>query len=137
MIVVDSSALCAILLGEPEAEALAAVLGAADGAVLGAPTLVEASMVMAARKGDAGLGALDALIDRAGLAVVAFTPAHAALAREAFLRFGRRRHPAGLNFGDCCAWALARAEGLPLLYKGTDFARAGLPPALPEPRPPR
>ena len=120
--VVDTSAIAAVLLGEPERDAFRATIErAARRPLLSAMTLLEASLVMAGRRGEAMLPVLDALAAR--LEVVPFDEAMARTARDAFLRFGKGRHPAGLNYGDCAAYALAMQRGLPLLFKGEDFAR--------------
>jgi ribonuclease VapC len=128
-VVVDSSAVIALLLGEPEAPRVEAALVAADGPRLPAPAYVECSIVLARRLGDDALARLDDLLEGYGIAILPFAPDHARLAREAFLRFGKGRHPAGLNFGDCLSYAAARAEGLPLLFVGDDFARTDIAPA--------
>ena len=130
MIVVDSSALIAILRREPEADRFLQVIAAADTCLLSAVSLLETSMVLAGRTGDGTAWAgLDALIARAGMEVVAQDAEQARLARQAFLDFGKGRHPAALNLGDCAAYALARSRGLPLLFKGEDFVRTDLLPA--------
>ncbi len=81
---------------------------------------------MLSRKGGPGLADLRAFHDRAAIQTAAFAPEHVELATDAFRRFGKGRHPAGLNFGDCFAYALARATGQPLLFKGDDFARTDI-----------
>ncbi len=127
MIVVDSSALIAILQREPEADTFLRVIAMADGCLLSLVSLLETSMVMAGRTGDATSWAdLDALIARAGMQVVAQDAEQAEAAREAFLRYGKGRHPAGLNLGDCATYALAKRRNLPLLFKGDDFSRTDL-----------
>ena len=116
--VVDSSALIAILLGEPEGEALAVALAGADMPVICAPNWLEAMMVTSARLGHPGVQALSDLLDAAEVQV---EPADAELVQTAFdawQRFGKGRHPAGLNFGDCFACALASRRGDVLLFKG-------------------
>lgn len=87
-------------------------------------------MVVAGRFGDRGLSQADQLIDQAEIEIVAFDRAHAAIARDAFKRFGKGHHPAALNFGDCMAYALASATGEPLLYKGADFGLTDIRPAV-------
>ena len=130
MIVVDSSALVAILRREPEADRFLQVIAAADTCLLSAMSLLETSMVLAGRTGDGTAWAgLDVMVARAGMEVVAQDAEQARLARQAFLDFGKGRHPAALNLGDCAAYALARSRGLPLLFKGEDFARTDLLPA--------
>ena len=114
--IVDSSALIAILMNEPEAERLADALADATAPRIGAANWLEAMLVITARLGPAGTEALGDLIDVCGLSV---EPVDHGLAEAAFtgwLRFGKGRHPAGLNFGDCFAYALAREAGLPLLF---------------------
>jgi ribonuclease VapC len=121
--VLDTSALLAILFGEPERDHLIALLSDAEDALISAATLVEASIVMKARTGDAGVGDLDELLAAIGARCVAVDELQARVAREAFARYGKGHAPAGLNFGDCFAYALAGATDRPLLYKGEDFAK--------------
>lgn len=121
MIVVDSSALLAIYLNEPERSAFIQAIVGSGNARIGAPNFFEASMVAEARNGEAGCRDLDRLSEAIGLMTVSFEPDHIAAARDAFRRFGKGRHRAGLNFGDCCAYALAKTLGAPLLFKGDDF----------------
>jgi ribonuclease VapC len=121
LIVVDSSALLAICFEEVEEGAFTAAILSDDEARIGAPNFLEAVMVIEARHGDAGGRELDRIAGNLGLTVVAFDASHIAAAREGFRRFGKGRHRAGLNFGDCCAYALARTLGAPLLFKGDDF----------------
>lgn len=128
--IVDSSALVAIVLIEPGWERLRECLARVGDASVSAVSLVEAGMVLESRLGPAGAVQLDDLLLDAELTVVPFDEAQARLAREAFRRFGRGRHPAGLNFGDCCVYALARSRGEPLLFVGDDFARTDVVPAL-------
>ena len=128
--VVDTSALLAILLDEPEKDRFIARLAEAGDALISAATLVEASIVMRTKTGDEGVGDLDELVAAAAVRCVAVDSAQAYLARDAFARFGKGRAPAGLNFGDCFAYALAKSLGRPLLFKGTDFARTDVTPAI-------
>lgn len=121
--VVDTSALLAILLGEPECDRYIALLVEAEDPVISTGTLVEAWIVMQARAGDDGVSDLDDLLAVAAVRPIAVDADQARLARECFARFGKGRAPAGLNFGDCFAYALARATNRPLLFKGADFAR--------------
>jgi ribonuclease VapC len=131
VIVADSSALIAILRREPEADSFLHVIAEADGCLLSSVGLLETSMVLAGRAGDATAWVeLDELIDRAGIQLVAQSAELAEAARIAFLRYGKGRHPAGLNLGDCASYALARARTLPLLFKGDDFAKTDLVAAL-------
>lgn len=131
MIAVDSSALIAILRREPEADAFLRVIAGARQCCLSSVSLLETSMVLAGRGGDAvAWEGLDALIARANMQVVAQDREQAEAAREAFLRYGKGRHPAALNLGDCASYALARCWNLPLLFKGDDFPRTDIVPAI-------
>ena len=122
--VLDTSALLAILLGEPEASAMVRALARDETRLVGAPTLVEASAVLQARKGPAGDVALDALLERAAIEVIPFSRPAAQLARLAYGRFGKGiGDPAVLNYGDCLTYGVAMAERQPLLFKGDDFTR--------------
>ncbi len=122
--VIDTSALLAILLDEPESERLVRAVASADVRIVGAATLVEASAVMVARKGPGGVVALDALLDRLGVEFRDLTMSAAKLSRLAYSRFGKGvGDPGVLNYGDCLAYGTAMAEGHPLLFKGDDFAR--------------
>ena len=129
--IVDSSALIAILKDEPGAEALRDIVIGADQSGMSAATLVEIGMVVEGQRGEAGAAELDLLLAELQIEIVPFDADQAALAREAFQRFGKGRHPAGLNFGDCLAYALAKHLGEPLLFTGNDFARTDLTPVLP------
>lgn len=127
MIVVDSSALVAILRGEPEVDAFLRVIAEADGCLLSAVGLLETSMVLAGRSGSqASWTELDELLAEAGVEVVVQDVALTEVARRSFLRYGKGRHPAGLNLGDCASYALARLRDLPLLFKGEDFTKTDL-----------
>jgi ribonuclease VapC len=119
--VVDTSAIVAILQMEPEAEAFARRIEAAPVRLVSAVSVVEAGILIEARKGEEGALALDAFLREADLQIVPFDAEQAALARLAWRRFGRGRHPAELNFGDCATYALAQSAAEPLLFKGTDF----------------
>jgi ribonuclease VapC len=121
--IIDTSALVAILTAEAQAAALSVRVARAGRAVVPAHVLLEASMVLAGRKTPEELPDLDAYLARIGAEVLPFTAAHAEAARLAFLRYGKGRDPAGLNFGDCMSYAVARVEALPLLFVGQDFAR--------------
>lgn len=122
MIAVDTSALVAVVLGEPDAEAMLRILRGGQ-AALSAANLLEAAIVVEARQGlDAGRD-LRALVAGAIDEVVAVDEAASLAAVAAWRRFGKGRHPAGLNFGDCFAYTLATTRDVPLLYKGDDFAQ--------------
>src|SRR5665213_3018462 len=119
--VIDTSALIAILRDEPEQRAFKSAILATEVRLVSAMTKLEASMVaIGAGPADAG-GDLDDLLTLLSVVIVPFDDHHAMIARDAFTRYGKGRHPAGLNFGDCASYALAVAEGEPLLFKGTDF----------------
>jgi ribonuclease VapC len=130
VIAVDTSAVIAILRGEEEAEPFAFAIAEAEQCFFSAVGLLEASMVMIGR-GAPGLAVLvDALVQDLAIEIVPFDGELARESRAAFIRFGKGRHPARLNFGDCVSYALAQARGLPLLYKGDDFARTDVVSAL-------
>jgi len=126
VIVVDSSALLCLLLGEAEAGRVADTLENSPRTLIAAPTLLEASIVAEARLGPHGVLNLQAAMHAADIAVVAFDAEQAQLAAEAWRRFGRGRHPANLNFGDCISYATAVSHQAPLLFVGDDFARTDL-----------
>ena len=122
--VIDTSALLAILLNEPEAPQLVKAIMGAERAVVGTPSLVEAAAVMLAKKGPGGEVALDALLERLGIDSDPFTEDGARLARLAYSRFGKGvGSPGVLNYGDCLAYGMAMASREPLLFKGDDFSK--------------
>jgi ribonuclease VapC len=126
-IVIDTSAIIAILRGEAEKDRFVDAILAATPRLMSAVSLQEAGMVVADRFGDGeAWEPLDALLDRLDVEIVAHDAPLARFAREAFLRFGKGRHPAGLNFGDCAAYALAVSHDLPLLFKGEDFSKTAV-----------
>ena len=129
--IVDSSALLAILFEESDADRYDDALAQASSRRMSVANFLEAAMVAEARGGMADGDDLDALIERSRIELVPVTLEHAQFARRAWRRFGRGNHPAGLNFGDCFAFALAEATGEPLLFKGDDFALTGVDSALP------
>jgi ribonuclease VapC len=88
---------------------------------MAAPTLLEASLVIIGRKGKAASAGLDSFLVRSGIEIISFTAAAANVAVDAFVKYGKGRHPAGLNFGDCISYAMAKTEVMPLLFKGEDF----------------
>ncbi|PYR34834.1 MAG: PIN domain nuclease [Acidobacteria bacterium] len=124
--VLDTSALLALLLDEPEAEDFRAAVEEDTTRLVSAATLLEAALVIETRKGEPGGRELDALIHKAEIVVVAVDAEHVSEARRAFRRFGKGHHAAGLNFVDLFAYALARASGEPLLFKGDDFAKTDI-----------
>jgi len=124
--VIDTSAVLAVLLGEPGGGGIARAIEAGTPRLLSAANLVEASIVIESRKGEAGGRELDLLLYRGEIDIVAVDHDQAEVARAAWRRFGKGRHPAGLNYGDCFAYALARTRRLPLLFCGDDFARTDI-----------
>lgn len=124
--ILDSSAIVAVFFQEPGYETLLQKLQAADQVGLGAPTLVECAIVLAARLGRDPRGMLARFLDEAQITVVPFTDRHFGLAVNAWIKYGKGRHPAALNFGDCLAYATARQSGLPLLCLGDDFPQTDL-----------
>jgi ribonuclease VapC len=128
--VVDSSAVLAILQNEPEIDAFTDAIAAATDPIISAATLFESSMVMLGRRGENGLQELDRLIRERPIAVVPLDGHHASLALDAFRRYGKGRHRAGLNLGDCFSYALSKSTGLPLLFKGNDFVHTDVKPAV-------
>jgi ribonuclease VapC len=120
--IVDTSALVAVLYGEPEARDFVERIRAADVCRISVANHVELSMVVESQLGPNGTRQVDAFLRRAGFVVEPVTIEQGDLARQAFLDFGKGRHKASLNFGDCFAYALARATGEALLFKGDDFA---------------
>jgi ribonuclease VapC len=129
--IVDSSAVIAILANEPEAEAFSDALQTARRVAMAAPTLVELYVVADRARDPRARSALDDLLRTIDPEVEAFTAEHAAIARQAHRNFGRGSgHPARLNLGDCFTYALAKATGEPLLYKGDDFGHTDIRSAL-------
>ncbi len=132
MIAIDTSALIAIFRLEPEADGFLKTIVKAEGRVISALSLLETSMVMSGGAFDAtAFEPLDEFLIEAGIEVVPFDAGQAKLAREAFLRFGKGRHKAGLNFGDCASYALAKSRRAPLLFKGGDFGHTDIMQAHP------
>jgi ribonuclease VapC len=128
VIAVDTSALVAVVLGEPELERFSAILSRGPAAV-SAAAVTETAMVLHARQGADAVQDLHVLLARAAIEVHAVDADTAWAAHAAWVRFGKGRHPAGLNFGDCFSYALAKALAVPLLYKGDDFSQTDLTPA--------
>lgn len=120
--VLDSSAIMAILLLEPEAAEFIQAIAQASRRLISAATLVELAIVAETRRGKAGAQDVDHFIAAANIEIMPFDNAQAIVARDAWRRFGRGKHRAGLNFGDCFAYALAQAHNDILLFKGDDFA---------------
>ena len=119
--VIDTSALLAILQNEPERRSFNEEIEAADSRLVSAATHVECSMILESRYGAEGVRDLDHFIARAQITLVPVDTEQARIARDAFRKYGKGRHRAGLNFGDCFSYALCRALEQPLLFKGSDF----------------
>ena len=117
----DTSALAAIFFGEPERQKFLHAIISASTRLISAATVLETGMVVESRLGDAAGRELDLFLIRANFQIVALDADQAELARSAWRQFGKGRHPAGLNYGDCFSYALAKWTGEPLLAKGNDF----------------
>lgn len=125
--VLDTSAVLAILLGEPEAVTFSQAIEATPIRLMSTVSVLEAALVIESRKGPNGRRDLDQFLKDGVTEIVAFDPLQVHVAREAFLKFGKGRHPAALNITDCCAYALAMTSGEPLLFKGNDFSQTDVP----------
>ena len=117
----DTSAILAILQDEAERAEFVSLIEQSSRRLISAVSVLEAAMVLEGRKGDDAGSDLDLFLQRASIATVAFDQEQLLFARTAFRRFGKGRHAAGLNFGDCASYALAQWSGEPLLFKGSDF----------------
>ena len=124
--VIDSSALVAILFGEPEAGEFVDAIAEADPRLMSAANLLEAAIVVDNQIGPEAGRQLDRFVEQARIEIAPVTERHASIARQAYLDYGRGNHPAKLNFGDCFAYALAKATGEPLLFKGDDFEQTDI-----------
>jgi ribonuclease VapC len=130
LIVVDTSALIAVVRREPEQIEFTRLLRDAVEPKLSAATLAETFIVLAGRSRDDNSGPLLEFLDRTGVDIVGVDRRQVLLVNDAFLRFGKGRHKASLNYGDCFAYALAKSLGVPLLFKGDDFRHTDIRPAL-------
>jgi ribonuclease VapC len=128
--VIDTSALIAILFGEPEAISLSKAVADESRKLISAFNALETAIVVEAKKGEAGGRELDLLLHRAQIEIIAMNADQAELARTAWRKYGKGNHPAGLNIGDCCAYALAKYSGEPLLCKGNDFSQTDIQTAI-------
>ena len=128
--VIDTSALIAILFGEPEALSYTRVLARETLKLISSFNALETEIVVEARKGEAGGREFDLLMHRAQIEIVAMNADQAELARAAWRKYGKGNHPAGLDIGDCCAYALAKYSGEPLLFKGDDFSQTDIQSAI-------
>jgi ribonuclease VapC len=124
--VIDTSAILAIALSEPEAEVLEQRIANAPVRLISAATVLEAAIVIESRLGEPGGSELDLWLHKAGVEIVSVDAEQADQARRAWRRFGKGRHPSGLNFGDCFSYALATLTQEPLLFKGDDFSRTDI-----------
>jgi ribonuclease VapC len=124
--ILDTSAIIAILFDEDDAKIYAQAITRADACRLSAATFVETAIVVEAQTKNNGSRQLDAFIRRAGIVIEPVTEEQAHIARQAFIDFGKGRHPAGLNYGDCFSYALSKTTREPLLFKGKDFAKTDL-----------
>jgi len=136
--VIDTSALLAIVFNEPDAEHFELALATDPVRLISASSVLEAAIVIEARLGEAGGRELDELLSTAQVTIMPFTTEHAAIARQAYRTYGKGRHPAGLNYGDCFSYALAKTSSEALLFKGDDFSQTDitpwwLPPQEPSP----
>ena len=118
--ILDTSAVVAVLTDEPSRAKLEALIAASE-CELSSVSYLEASIVLLNRRGEEALASLDTWLEAAGIKVTPFTPAQARLGRNGYARFGKGRHPAGLNHGDCASYGLAMDEGAELLFQGNDF----------------
>jgi ribonuclease VapC len=126
-LILDSSVIVAIVLQEAGWEGLVSRLAGEPTIGVGAPTLTETAIVLTARLGKSAGPLLARFIQESNLTIVPFTDEHWRAATDAYVRFGKGRHPASLNFGDCLTYAVARLAGQPLLCRGTDFEKTDLP----------
>lgn len=124
--VIDSSALIALLLGEEETERLARAIADDPRRLISVFNWLETAIVIEAKKGEAGGRELDLLLHRSQMEIVSMNPDQSEIARTAWRVFGKGNHPAGLNIGDCCAYALAKYSGEPLLFKVEDFSQTDI-----------
>ena len=128
--VVDTSAVIAILFGEPETGSYVRALADDSKKMISAFNALESAIVVEAKKGESGGRELDLLLHRARIEIIALTNEQVELALSAWRKYGKGNHPAGLNIGDCCAYALARYSGEPLLFKGNDFSQTDVRPVI-------
>jgi len=125
--VIDTSAILALLFNEPEADDIEVAIDADPVRIMSAASLLETAIVVESRLGEPGGRELDLLVHKTGIEVVAATSEQIDIGRDAWRRFGKGRHEAGLNFGDCLAYALSITSAEPLLFKGGDFAKTDVP----------
>lgn len=124
--VIDTSALIAVLLGEKETQRMAKAIVGDHVRLISSFSYLEASIVIEAKKGEAGSRELDLLLHKINAEIVGFDPDQAEIAKRAWREYGRGNHPAALNIGDCCTYALCKTANQPLLFKGNDFSKTDL-----------
>jgi ribonuclease VapC len=124
--IIDSSAVISLLLGEPEAEAISLAIAGDPKRLMSAFSALESAIVIEAKKGESGGRELDLLLHRAGIVIVSMDAEQWEIARVAWRVYGKGRHPAALNIGDCCSYALAKVSGEPLLFVGADFSKTDI-----------
>jgi ribonuclease VapC len=125
-VIVDTSAVLAIIFAEPGYEALLAALTEAESAAIAAPSVAEAGIVLSARLGNKAPGLIERFLQELRIDVIPFAESHVSVAVDAFRRYGKGRHRAGLNFGDCMSYAVAKLAAAPLLYVGDDFGHTDI-----------
>jgi ribonuclease VapC len=128
--ILDTSAVLAVVLGEPGFEIFVDAIAGSPVCRISAASFVEASIVAESRLGDQGLRQCDSFFRTSRISIEPVTEEQALLARQAYSDYGKGRHPAGLNFGDCFAYALAKSTGEPLLFKGDEFRQCDIQSAL-------
>ncbi len=129
--IVDTSAIIAIIQQEPEAKKFSQILDLQTNREMLAPNYLELCMVLLGNKNPKGQHEIDATLDELDVKIIAFTPEMASVATAAFLKYGKGQgHPAQLNFGDCMAYAAAKMDSLPLLFKGDDFRKTDVESAI-------
>lgn len=124
--IIDSSALVAMMLSEPERWRLETAIANAGSCLISSAGYLESSMILISRVGPDAVRDLDLVLMRFNIVVLPFSERQARIARDAFVRYGKGRHPAKLNFGDCMAYAVAKETGEELLFKGTDFGQTDI-----------
>jgi ribonuclease VapC len=124
--VIDTSAILAIFLGEPERDRFVELLNQSDTRFFSAGNALETAIVLEARRGESVIRELDLFVHRTGMEIITVDVEQVEIARAAWRRYGKGRHPAGLNFGDCFAYALAKVSGEPLLATGSDFVQTDI-----------
>ena len=128
--IIDTSALLAVLLGEPEAGKFKALILSSENPLISVVSFVEASILAESKGGDGSVRQLDAFLRTAGIVIEPVTEEQALAARQAYSDYGKGRHSAGLNLGDCFPYALAKVLGEPLLFKGDDFRKTDITQAI-------